>query len=303
MTKIVAVHGATGQQGGGVVRALSKAGFTIRALVRDVSARSATEIGSLPGVELVAVDLTKPASIVAAYTGVDAVFACTPYLGDEVTQGQNMADAAKATDVGLFVWSSLVSVTELSQGRLTAVVQFDDKHKIAEYIKSIGIPATILILGCFSENYINFPGQASYDKDKNLITLRYGAINADVAMPMLRSRIDVGNAVLTIVQNQEAFTGKTIHLGDEQLSTLDQARIVSAISGRKVIAPNSATDSDKSASFIQNKIADEMYEFFNTVEMGGLKGLVPDPLLKQYGFKASTFEDFVKEELLPYLGL
>jgi len=231
-----------------------------------------------------------------------------------------MADAAKTAGVKLFVWSSLVSVTELSQGRLTAVVHFDDKHKIAEYIKSIGIPSTTVILGCFIESaslepvampleflltlvfpdYINFPGQVSYDKDQDLITLRYGAINADVTsafhpvgsfsltdlhvvfqVPMLRSRIDVGNAVLTVVQNRDAFIGKTLHLGDEQLSTIDQARIVSAVSGRKAVAPNSATNSDKSAAFIQDRIADEMYEFYNTVEMGGLKGLVPDPLLKR----------------------
>ena len=63
-----------------------------------------------------------------------------------------MADAAKTAGVKLFVWSSLVSVTELSQGRLTAVVHFDDKHKIAEYIKSIGIPSTTVILGCFIES-------------------------------------------------------------------------------------------------------------------------------------------------------
>jgi len=85
-----------------------------------------------------------------AYTS--QVFAWTTYLGEEIAQGRAMADAAKAAGVGLLVWSSLISISERTQGRLTACVNFENKYQVGEYIKSLGIPATILNLGCFDES-------------------------------------------------------------------------------------------------------------------------------------------------------
>ena len=100
------------------------------------------------------------------------------------------------------------------------------------------------------------------------------------AVPMLRARIDVGNAILTIMKHPSAFIGQTVHLGDEPLSTVDMARIVASVSGRRVDAPNSPSDVEPAASSAQSEMIKQMYEFVNTVELTGLKGLVPDPLLK-----------------------
>lgn len=90
--KTVVVHGATGQQGtyaanvrlvdvgihsltagGSVVRALAASGYQVRAAVRDPNADKARSLAKINGVSLVEVDLTDVNSLVAAYTGADAV--------------------------------------------------------------------------------------------------------------------------------------------------------------------------------------------------------------------------------------
>lgn len=120
--------GATGAQGGAVVRALQERGaFKVRALTRnpDVAAGLADEV--------VAADLTQPDTLTAAFDGVYGVFANTNSFGsfdtDEVAQGIAAADAAKAADVEHFVWSTLPNVAEIAQGKY-AVPHFSNKAAV-----------------------------------------------------------------------------------------------------------------------------------------------------------------------------
>ena len=77
--KIIAVLGATGAQGGGLVRSIlaDKSGdFTARALTRDVNSDKAKALADL-GAEVVAVDIDNYESLKKAFEGAYGVFAVT----------------------------------------------------------------------------------------------------------------------------------------------------------------------------------------------------------------------------------
>src|SRR6266403_1711030 len=72
--KLIAVIGATGQQGGGVVRALQARGqFKVRALTRNPEKHR--ELAE----QVVGADLDKPETLKAAFAGADGVFLVTNF--------------------------------------------------------------------------------------------------------------------------------------------------------------------------------------------------------------------------------
>src|SRR5215813_14023952 len=96
--KTIVVTGGTGNQGGATARRLLADGWRVRALVRDDTAPAAAELAAA-GAELVRGDLDDRASIDAAARGVYGIFSVQSANENEVTQGQNVADAARAANV------------------------------------------------------------------------------------------------------------------------------------------------------------------------------------------------------------
>jgi len=77
--KIIAVVGATGAQGGGLVRAIMNGenkDFTARALTRNVNSDKAKELAKL-GAEVVAADVDNLESLKKAFQGADGAFCVT----------------------------------------------------------------------------------------------------------------------------------------------------------------------------------------------------------------------------------
>jgi uncharacterized protein YbjT (DUF2867 family) len=111
LSGVVAVVGATGQQGGATARALLDAGVSVRALVRDLNKPAAQELASL-GAQLAVADLDDPATIRTVFAGASRVFAMTTMLSGRGTAGETadgvaIADAAKAASVEHLVYSSV----------------------------------------------------------------------------------------------------------------------------------------------------------------------------------------------------
>src|SRR5258708_347803 len=175
--KIIAVSGATGQQGGAVARKLLAEGWQVRALTRDVNKPAAQELKSL-GAEIVAGDMdnraeldaafkgvygvfsvqnywlhTKDAELDAAFKGVYGVFSVQNYwlpnvqYEGEIKQGKNVADAAKAASVQRLVYSSVGSAH-----RGMGQKHFDSKWIIEQYIHALDVPYTILRPVAFMDN-------------------------------------------------------------------------------------------------------------------------------------------------------
>lgn len=220
MSKIITIFGATGQQGGSVIRtilhdeSLSKE-FKIRGITRDTSKPAAQSLLK-QGVELVSVspqpliknlhqpnayqqplqaDLNSKSSLLKAIQGSHSVFlVTTPAWGNEgsdaeLKHGKNVADVAKQTGVQHLIFSSLLDVTKESGGRLTHVPHFDQKAQVEAYIREIGVPSTFVLPGYFMNNYTQF-GILRKGED-GVYTLTY-PVGKDAKFPLIDIASDMG---------------------------------------------------------------------------------------------------------------
>jgi uncharacterized protein YbjT (DUF2867 family) len=133
--KLIAVIGATGRQGGAVVRALQAQGqFKVRALSRNPGEHP--ELGD----EVVEADLDRPETLKAAFEGAYGVFLVTNFWEggtDELKQATAAVLAAKNAGVKHFVWSTLPDVEAISGGKFH-VPHFTGKAKIDRIVKEAG---------------------------------------------------------------------------------------------------------------------------------------------------------------------
>jgi len=152
--KLIAVFGATGQQGGGVVRALQAGGqFEVRALTRNPDKhRDLAE-------EVVEGDLNRPETLKTAFEGVHGVFLVTNFREagpDEAKQATAAVRAAKNAGVKHFVWSTLPNVEAISGGRFD-VPHFTGKARIDRIVKEAGFPHhTFVIAPGYYQNFVGF---------------------------------------------------------------------------------------------------------------------------------------------------
>ncbi|KIM97928.1 hypothetical protein OIDMADRAFT_182281 [Oidiodendron maius Zn] len=225
--KVLVVFGATGMQGGSVVRAIlsdpkTREAFIVRGVTRDVSKDSAKALESL-GAETVAADLNNPSTLNAALKGAYGVFAVTNYWESqksevEIAQGKAIADAAKEAGVQHLIWSSLLNVTELSKGVLSKVKHFDSKAAVEDYIRASGISATYLLPGFFMSNLPG--GMFRQAPPNNAWTLAF-PIPSNSPIPLYDTADDTGKFVKGILLNREKTIGKRIY-GATDYYTIDQ---------------------------------------------------------------------------------
>jgi uncharacterized protein YbjT (DUF2867 family) len=150
--KLIAVIGATGQQGGGIVRALQASGqFKVRALSRNPDRhRQLAE-------EVVQADLDRPETLEAAFKGAYGVFLVTNFREkgtDELKQATAAVRAGKDAGVKHFIWSTLPNVEAISGGRFD-VPHFTGKAKIDRIVKEAGFPHhTFVIAPGYYQNFV-----------------------------------------------------------------------------------------------------------------------------------------------------
>lgn len=150
--RLILVTGATGNQGGAVARHLLQRGnFRVRAFVRDTN-KPAAQALEQAGAELVAGDFSDRASLDRALQGARGVFSLQTFLKGgleaEIRDGKTVADAAKAAGVQHFVYSSVGSAE-----RNTGIAHFNSKFQVEEYIRSLGLPYTMMRPVFFFYNY------------------------------------------------------------------------------------------------------------------------------------------------------
>ena len=149
---LIAVIGATGQQGSGVVRALKSGGqFRVRALTRNPSTyRGVAD-------EAVEADLDRPGTLDAAFGGAHGVFLVTNFWQegtDEARQATAAVRAARETGVEHFVWSTLPNVEEISGGRFE-VPHFTGKAKIDRVVTEAGfVHHTFVVAPMYYQNLL-----------------------------------------------------------------------------------------------------------------------------------------------------
>ena len=133
--KLIAVIGATGQQGGAVLRALQASSqFKVRALSRNPDKHRGLAD------EIVKADLDQPQTLKAAFEGAHGVFLVTNSLeegSNELKQATAAVRAAKDAGVKHFIWSTLPDVEAISGGKFNAP-HFTGKARIDPIVKEAG---------------------------------------------------------------------------------------------------------------------------------------------------------------------
>lgn len=144
--KLIAVLGATGQQGGAVVRALQASGqFKVRALTRNPAKHPKMAD------EVVAADLNRPETLRAAFAGAHGVFVVTNAWEagrDEPKQALAAVNAAKDAGVRHFIWSTLPNVETISGGTID-VPHFTDKAKVERIVREAGFAYHTFVIAPF----------------------------------------------------------------------------------------------------------------------------------------------------------
>jgi uncharacterized protein YbjT (DUF2867 family) len=148
-TGTIAVCGATGRQGGAVVRSLLRDGWPVRGLTRRPERPAARALVAL-GAEVVRADMEDPGTLRDALDGAHGVFSVQNGIASgfdrEVVQGRNVADAAKAAGVASLVYASAGPATPG-----TGVPSWESKLPVEEHIRNVGVPFTILRPTAFME--------------------------------------------------------------------------------------------------------------------------------------------------------
>ncbi|MBU6478565.1 MAG: NmrA/HSCARG family protein [Xanthomonadaceae bacterium] len=144
--KLIAVVGATGQQGGGVVRALQASGeFKVRALTRDPAKHPKLAD------EVLAADLNRPETLKAAFAGAHGVFVVTNAWEagqNESRQAVAAVNAAKRAGVQHFIWSTLPNVEAISRGKID-VAHFTTKAKVERFVSEAGFALHTFVIAPF----------------------------------------------------------------------------------------------------------------------------------------------------------
>jgi uncharacterized protein YbjT (DUF2867 family) len=234
-TNIIAVVGATGAQGGGLVRAIlaDKEGeFTPRALTRHVDSDKAKALAKA-GAEVVQADLDDEASLTRAFQGAYGAFCVTNFWEHfspekEYAQAGNMARAAKAAGVKHVIWSTLEDTrtkVPLTDDRMPTlqgkykVPHFDGKGSADQIFRDVGVPTTYLLTSYYWDNLIHFGMGPKRGPDGKLaITFPMG----DKKLPGIAAE-DIGKTALGIFKRGRDYIGRTIAIAGEHLSGKEMA--------------------------------------------------------------------------------
>ena len=225
--KIIAVTGATGQQGGAVARKLLADGWKVRALTRDTDKPSAQGLKSL-GAEVVPGDMENRAELEAAFKDVYGVFSVQnfwiPGVGyeGEIQQGKNVAEVAKAAGVQHLVYSS-VGAAHRGMGQK----HFESKWIIEQYLQSLDLPYTILRPAFFMENY-------NWSRAQILNGIFTGmGLRPEKEIQSITVE-DIGAFVALAFTNRDDYLGKTIELAGDALTEAQIAETFTKVIGRVV---------------------------------------------------------------------
>jgi len=244
--KTIAVLGATGAQGGGLLRAiLDDPGgpFAARAITRDVNSEKARELARL-GAEVVAADIDDAASLEKAFAGAYGAFCVTFFWAHfspekEIAEAGAMAGGAKKAGLEHVIWSTLEDTRRwvpLSDGRMPTLMgkykvpHFDSKGEADGIFRDLGVPTTFLLTSFYWDNLIHFGMGPRKGPDGVLaFTIPMG----DRKLPGIAAE-DIGKCALGIFKRGKELVGKTVGIAGEHLTGAEMAAALGKALGREV---------------------------------------------------------------------
>jgi uncharacterized protein YbjT (DUF2867 family) len=224
--KTIAVFGATGSQGGGVVRHLKEqTGFRVRALTRRPDAYDG------PADEAVRVDLDDTATLPEALAGAYGVFLVTNFWEpgtDEVKQAGAAVQAASQAGVEHFIWSSLPDVEQISGGKWD-VPHFTNKARVDAIVRDAGFPIhTIVQAPFYMQNLVGMMAPQPMQDGGKGWTL---PIDPDAKVIQMGNIDEIGSLVAGAFDNPEASNGETLSMAGGTYSFADVVKAYSDVGG------------------------------------------------------------------------
>ncbi len=244
--KIITVLGATGAQGGGLVRAIQNdpaSPFRARAVTRNPESAAAKALAAL-GAEVVAGDVDDAASLTRAFAGAYGAFCVTFFWAHfspekEMAEAAQMARAAKAAGVSHLIWSTLEDTRRwvpLADDRMPTLMgkykvpHFDAKGESNHFFTDAGVPTTMLHTSFYWDNLIFFGAGPKPGPDGQLLlTMPMG----DKKLPGIAAE-DIGKCAYGVLRRGQGFIGKSIGIAGEHLTGVQMAAALSTAIGKPV---------------------------------------------------------------------
>jgi len=244
--KIIAVMGATGAQGGGLVRAIladAGGGFAARAVTRHPDADAARALAAA-GAEVVAADADDPPSLERAFAGAYGAYCVTNFWEhlDADREGRQAAAMARATRrAGLqhVVWSTLEDTRRdvpLDDDRLPTlygrykVPHFDSKGSVDHVFAEEAAPTSYLLAAFYWENFIHFGMGPRAGADGGLV----------LALPLGGAKLpgmgagDIGRCAYGVFRRGPGAAGRRFGIAGEVLGGEEMAQKMSRAIGRPI---------------------------------------------------------------------
>lgn len=311
---ILAVVGATGQQGGSIVDfvlqdpELSQK-FSIRALTRDAMSASAAALVA-KGVEVVEGDLDNNESLAKLMNGAHTAFGMTVSSYDghtrerEVRQGKAMADAALAGGVKYFIFSTLTRPSVTSKGKYMACDHFEGKTDVEDYIRSLSpaMKSSFFAPGSFMQNFCN-PHVMLPRRLENNTWLIAQMVPASSLQPLVDIAGDTGKYVGAMLAEPDKFEGKIMCAASELVSLAEIAKTISRLSGKEVNYME--VEEEMITKWMPPAARVMLTEMWRNTSEFGYYGPETKELVAWAGAnargKVTSFDEFAAREIVPLL--
>ncbi len=244
--KIIVVFGATGAQGGGLVRSIlndENSEFAVRAVTRDPNSDKAKALAEM-GAEVVTADIDDFESMKNALEGAYGAYFVTFFWDHyspekETDEAKNMAKAAKEAGLKHVIWSTLEDVRKyvpLDDNSMPTirgkykVPHFDGKGEADHYFTDAGVPVTFMLAPYYWDNLIYFGMGPKRGEDGKL----------SITFPMGNKKMagiaaaDIGKCAYGIFKKGPELIGKRIGIAGGQLTLAEMAEALSKALGEKV---------------------------------------------------------------------
>jgi len=280
--KTVLITGATGRQGGAAIRHMLPKGWKLRALTFKADSAAVQRLTD-QGIEVVRGDLEDPASLERAARGVYGVYSVQDFWAvgakREVQQGKNIADAAMKAGVEHFVYSSVGGVD-----RKSGIDHWESKWQVENYIRKLGLPATMIRPAAFMENYYIDQVEIGILKGKLMDPIR-----ADKPYQTIASN-DIGAFVALAFERPKEFIGLEPEIAGSELTNPEAAQVFSRVLGKQVKFQRLPMP------MVRFVLGKEFYQMFRWFNQAGFKADIPR-LRRQYPeVHLQTLEEWLRNE-------
>jgi uncharacterized protein YbjT (DUF2867 family) len=280
--RIVLVAGATGRQGGAVVRHMLPKGWRLRALTRNPKSYAARQLAE-KGVELVEGDMDDRASLERAARGVYGIYSVQDFwtvgARREVQQGKNLADVAKKAGVEHLVYSSVGGAE-----RNTGITHWETKWVVEKHVRSLNLPVTVLRPASFMETYHITEVEIGLLKGKLVDPIRgdkpYQTIATD----------DIGAFAALAFERPKDFIGLNLEIAGSELTNIDAAKVFSRVLNRPVKFQKLPLPIVR---LVLGKEFNEMFHWFNSK---GYQANIPELRRRYPEVRLHSLEDWLRED-------